>query len=188
MAVSDEIKKWVAESVAGWTLNKFFPRQAHQRTSGGAASKGLPIVLNRDGVIDPSFFTVSGDWTPQVWDAASAGNQGAPVTANGKYIKVGLKVTVWGQIDDINTTGMTAGNSLFIRNFPYPTVTGMSYYGTAAVRNTTLTGHTLAVHMLGTGDTNLRPSATAAVGQPLLVSAFTSTTASIRFHLEYLTT
>jgi hypothetical protein len=55
VAISEEIKKWVAESVAGWTTNKFYPRQAHQRTSQGAASKGLPIMLNSSGKIDSSF-------------------------------------------------------------------------------------------------------------------------------------
>jgi hypothetical protein len=61
MAVSEEIKRWVAEAVAGWTSNNFFVRAIHQQTSRGTASRGLPIILDRDGEIDISFFDAAGD-------------------------------------------------------------------------------------------------------------------------------
>jgi hypothetical protein len=59
-----------------------------------------------------------GTWTPVVADASSGGNTGS-FSGSATYTKIGRQVTVRMYISGINTTGMTAGNTLFIRGLPY---------------------------------------------------------------------
>ena len=73
-----------------------------------------------------------GSWTPVVADADSGGNTGSALTSQGYYTKVGSLVTANFHISNINTSGMTTANSIFIRGFPFPnenitnnTVTGV---------------------------------------------------------------
>jgi len=60
-----------------------------------------------------------GTWTPVVADAASGGNTGTCTVSSAKYVKIGRLVSVQCDIRAVNTTGMTAGNTFFIRNFPF---------------------------------------------------------------------
>jgi len=59
-----------------------------------------------------------GTWTPVVADASSGGNTGS-FSGSATYTKIGRQVTVRMYISGINTAGMTAGNTLFIRGLPY---------------------------------------------------------------------
>ena len=59
-----------------------------------------------------------GSFTPVVSDAASAGNT-ATGTFNGYYTKVGDLVTCVISLVNIDTTGMTAGNDLYIQGLPF---------------------------------------------------------------------
>jgi hypothetical protein len=61
----------------------------------------------------------SGSWIPEIADATTGGNVGTYGSiSNCKYIKIGNYVTVHGEIYDINTTGLTGTNNLYIRNLP----------------------------------------------------------------------
>ena len=59
-----------------------------------------------------------GTWTPVIADATTAGNV-ASVTASGVFTRVGdmaiYSFNAWG----INTTGLTAGNNVYVRDFPF---------------------------------------------------------------------
>jgi hypothetical protein len=59
-----------------------------------------------------------GAWTPVIADASTGGNTGS-FSGSATYTKIGRQVTVRMYISAINTTGMTAGNTLFIRGLPY---------------------------------------------------------------------
>jgi len=59
-----------------------------------------------------------GTWTPVFSDASSGGNT-ASGSAVGYYIKVGGLVYVTGQFENVNTTGMTGGNILYVQGIPY---------------------------------------------------------------------
>jgi hypothetical protein len=61
----------------------------------------------------------SDTWTPVPADATSGGNTGTAATAVGRYTKIGNAVTAWGQLTDIDTTGLTAGNFFYIQGLPY---------------------------------------------------------------------
>jgi len=63
-----------------------------------------------------------GTWTPVVRDASSAGNTATVGTMSGTYTKVGNMVTVWFQAMNINKTGMTAGNVVFVTGLPFAAV------------------------------------------------------------------
>ena len=65
-----------------------------------------------------------GTWTPVIADASTGGNTGTATTAVGSYTKVGRQVTVNVRIDDLDTTGMTGANSLFIRGLPFTAGSG----------------------------------------------------------------
>lgn len=60
-----------------------------------------------------------GTWTPVVADAPTGGNTGTIGVIESSYTKVGRLVTIFASMTNINTSGMTAGNVLYIRGLPY---------------------------------------------------------------------
>jgi hypothetical protein len=121
-----------------------------------------------------------GTWTPVVADAATGGNASATV-GSGTYTKVGRMVTVAGSIININTTGLTAGNSVYVRDFPFSTTS--IYVGSADLRDvvftdypvTFMTGSSFRLfeHTIGGGIT------------AITVSDLTAATSDIYFSLTY---
>jgi len=76
------------------------------------------------GTVTSSLFDdyEEGAFTPVVADAASGGNTGSAATAAGEYTKVGQIVHFSLRLENIDTTGLTAGNTLYIRGLPYVAV------------------------------------------------------------------
>jgi hypothetical protein len=70
-----------------------------------------------------------GTWTVELYDAASGGNASA-TTATGYYTKTGRQVTIWFSLPNIDTTGMTAGNVMYV---DLPFATGSGNISTGAV-------------------------------------------------------
>jgi len=60
-----------------------------------------------------------GTWTPVVADARSGGIVGTCTIVSATYTKIGRQVSVEFYIQAIGTAGMTAGNNLTIRGFPF---------------------------------------------------------------------
>jgi len=58
-----------------------------------------------------------GVWTPTAADAISGGNTGT--TGNGSYTKIGNFIMVTAALVNIDTTGMTAGNTFHIQGLPF---------------------------------------------------------------------
>ncbi len=75
-----------------------------------------------------------GTWTPVIADASTGGNTGTATTAVGSYTKVGRQVTVNVRIDDLDTTGMTGANNLFIRGLPFTAGSGTTGQSQGAAR------------------------------------------------------
>ncbi len=63
-----------------------------------------------------------GTWTVTLYDAASGGNASA-TTSTGYYTKMGRQVTIWFSLTNIDTTGMTAGNLMYL-DLPFATGSG----------------------------------------------------------------
>ena len=59
-----------------------------------------------------------GSFTPVVSDASSGGNT-ASGTFTGQYIKVGKLVQIYCTLNDINTSGMTGGNTMSVQGLPF---------------------------------------------------------------------
>lgn len=60
-----------------------------------------------------------GIWNIAIADAATGGNTGTFAITSARYVKIGQQVTAQCYISSINTTGMTAGNTFFIRGLPF---------------------------------------------------------------------
>lgn len=60
-----------------------------------------------------------GIWVPVIADASTGGNTGTYALNHSRYVKVGRQVSLECYISAINTTGMTAGNTFFIRGLPF---------------------------------------------------------------------
>jgi len=90
-----------------------------------------------------------GTWTPVVADASSGGNTGSYSSggsAGNRYIKVGRLVYVTMELFNINTSGMTSGNSLFIRGFPFSGHSSGTYnIGTTHAPRITVSGYESAI-------------------------------------------
>ena len=76
-----------------------------------------------------------GTWTPVFADAASGGNTSASVFS-GDYTKVGNLVFVNCSLVDIDTTGLTAGNDLYIQGLPFTPKSGTLFAGSVFGRVT----------------------------------------------------
>ena len=86
------------------------------------ANKGvvLGVTSNTDGNTVDDY--EEGTWTPVFADANSGGNTGSYSSggsAGNRYIKVGRLVYITCELFDINTSGMTGGNQVFIRGLPF---------------------------------------------------------------------
>lgn len=68
----------------------------------------------------------TGTFTPVVKDAA-AGNAATAATSLGRYTRIGNRVFFDITLVDIDTTGLTAGNQVFVTGMSYPSanITGM---------------------------------------------------------------
>jgi hypothetical protein len=82
----------------------------------GSAASGTGTPITNGGLLDDY---EAGTFTPQVADATSGGNVGSAATATGSYTKVGRVVHFSITLGDIDTTGMTSGNTFYIRNLPF---------------------------------------------------------------------
>ena len=60
-----------------------------------------------------------GTWTPVVSDAATGGNTATYTTNSGRYRKVGNMITVSIKLVNIDRTGMTTGNAIYIQGLPF---------------------------------------------------------------------
>lgn len=81
-----------------------------------------------------------GTWSPVAADAVTGGNTSA-TTGFGYYTRIGRQVTCIFLINNINTTGFTAGNIFYIQGLPFTVgVLGSQSHGSVAVAQTTFTG------------------------------------------------
>lgn len=86
-----------------------------------------------------------GTWTPVLSDASSGGNTATIATSLARYTKIGNIVTVTARIQDINTSGMTSSNALYIQGLPFTS------------NNTTTSAGSLVVDRIGTSGNQLNP-------------------------------
>ena len=101
----------------------------------GTSGKGIDFSATSDGSGTMTSELLAdyeeGTFTPVVADADSGGNT-ATGSFTGRYTKIGRIVHITIQLNNINTTGMTAGNNLVIRGLPYTAVVTFNQYPCSA--------------------------------------------------------
>ncbi len=128
-----------------------------------------------------------GSWSPVVRDASSAGNTGGG-TVTGNYTKTGRTVFINFAVSNLDTTGMTSGNDLFITGLPYAvaTLSGTNYFTGALVMHTVTTaGNQAAAIQDATDYVKLYETISGAAFEFIKVSDISSGVSDIRFSLTY---
>ena len=132
-----------------------------------------------------------GTWTPIFADASSGGNTGTiGYTTSATYTKVGNIVTIDCYVGGLNTSGMTSGNRVHIRNLPFTSsghYTG-SFYTYRVGRDSATVS---ASSQLGTSSTavlfRLFTTNSSTTDKQILISNIVSGTSEIIFSLTYKT-
>jgi hypothetical protein len=92
-----------------------------------------------------------GTWTPVPADAASGGNTSSATKQIGLYTKIGNIVQISGVLINIDTSGLTAGNTLYVQGLPFQsadfTATAGYYIGGVFTSQTTI-GSNLVMRVL----------------------------------------
>lgn len=154
--------------------------------SQAGADRKLPFsAIGIDDLND----TEEGNWTPVIADASSGGNT-ATFNANAtfqQYKKVGNKVTVCGLLEDINTAGLTAGNTLYVRGLPFTSDSAQYAFGAVDIRLTTPTAAMYVIaNVLNSASWVVFPRIYfSASSSSMIVSDLDGATSDIRFSITY---
>jgi hypothetical protein len=126
-----------------------------------------------------------GTWTPVVADAATAGNTGTYTLDAGSavYTKIGNLVTIAAMLRSINTSGMTSGNTFFIRGLPF--VVNKRTFGTVQVDNVVFTNTICVDSVEGTASIVFDEANSGATGATIKVSDVTSGSGAFLFTFAY---
>ena len=170
------------------TLNSTGLNVANGNVILGTSGKGIDFsaTANGSGTMTSELLNdyEEGTWTPTAGDASSGGNQATTASAVGRYTKIGRLVTVHFELADINTTGLTAGNSMNVRGLPFAASSAATQFGTIAGAGITFTGFLTC----GVYNGNSFPIYATSTGGSLAdikVSGFASGTADIFGTLTY---
>lgn len=151
----------------------------------GTAGKGIDFsATSGTGTSELLTDYEEGTWSPVVADASSGGNT-ATGNFSGTYTKVGRIVTVHGYVINVNTTGLTSTNDLFIRGLPFNNRDTIARYGTVRVQAVNFSGY--CVVQLG-GNANfftILENISGSTNDVITVADLTSGTADILFSLTY---
>ena len=125
-------------------------------------------------------------WTPVISDEFTGGNIGTATSIDAEYCINGKTVTLYLKLIDIDTTGMTAGNTLHIQGLPVVASVDTSSIGGVVLENIAFTGFVSAYAQTGKETIQLRQSRTGGSDLSLTVAALTSGTADILATITYL--
>jgi hypothetical protein len=81
-----------------------------------------------------------GSWTPVVADATTAGNVATASVNYAKYTKIGNVVTLAARLLNIDTTGLTGTNTLYVRGLPFVSRSDNQTVGAVATSGITYDG------------------------------------------------
>ena len=132
-----------------------------------------------------------GTWTPVYSDAGTGGN--TAVANGGKralYTKVGNLVTINASCSNLNTTGMTAGNDLFITGLPFACVALAGapttfWVGATRMGSVSFEGYVSAIISDGVDYVRLSETRNNGTVDQITVSNLSSGAADIHFTITY---
>ena len=115
-------------------------------------SKGIAFQSATTGTGTGTGYTLDayevGTFTPVVADAGTGGNAASAGAANGRYTKVGNRVYCQVSIINITTTGLTAGNLVYVRGLPFTSTSTVNFYSPVEVFQGAMTSTEGVIHGL----------------------------------------
>jgi len=128
-----------------------------------------------------------GTWTPVPADAESGGNTGSAATALGTYTKIGRIVTITCHLIDIDITGLTGGNSMFIQGLPFTaqSAVGVTYVGSPLAANVTFSDSIVTIIANNTDVMRFTHMTTGSAAGGITVSDFSDDTADLIVTMQY---
>lgn len=131
-----------------------------------------------------------GTWTPVISDASSGGNLGSASASNLTYTKIGRMVIVNAILTNIVTTGMTAGNPLWIQGLPFTSSASNVGIGSVTADTVGLNTRTFMNALVGVNVSafSFVASGTALTRSNIIVSNITSGTSDISLTITYTST
>lgn len=128
-----------------------------------------------------------GTWTPVVRDAF-AGNAATSATVTGKYTKFGRMVLYQMSVVNINTTGLTAGNVVYITGLPFLASNNVNLMFPASVwtsKISSTTGNIMGHAQQNSSSLTFQNGTTSGDNTQLLVSQLVSTAADFYISGSY---
>ena len=156
----------------------------------GTAGKGISFAATSDaGGMTSELLDdyEEGTWTPVLSDASEAGNVATGASLLGAYTKIGNMVTVTLRAINIDTSGMTAGNDLFIQGLPFNSNGSYNHIGSVATSDIAFSGHIAFYVSGGTNYSKLSDSITGTTTDYTTVADLTSGSADIQGIATYRT-
>lgn len=129
-----------------------------------------------------------GTFTPVIADASSGGNEATAAVAAGHYVKIGRHVTLSMYFEDIDTTGLTGANDIFITGLPFTSrnLSSSRYASIARFDNITADTATFAYLTQAVSYLRLGYNVSGTASDFLTVSAITSGTANLYIDMTYI--
>jgi hypothetical protein len=130
-----------------------------------------------------------GTWTPAFKD--SSNNSASASTATGTYVKIGSVVHIQGTLIDINTSGLTGGDSALLGGFPFTINNSSATRAHGLLQSNDVTFTEGTVYLQGNNgqvQAAFKFNKTGAGAQQIAVNGFTSGSADVFFSMSYQTT
>ena len=133
-----------------------------------------------------------GTFTPVLSDVSAGGNLATVANVRANYTKTGNQVNVCLNLNNITTTGMTAGNGFYIQGLPFTapsyTTPNLNYVGSVRLQNILYSGYAVSEVQDNTSNIMVKEVLSGVGSNRLLVSDIASGTADISISLTYETT
>ncbi len=125
-------------------------------------------------------------FTPTLADAASGGNEATAGTASGRYAQNGRLILMKLRFVNIDTTGLTGGNDIFLTGLPFISATSNPRtFGSVKTDNVALAGTLISEIQSEDSFIKIWDNQNAAAGAYLTVAALTSGIADIDLSIVY---
>jgi len=162
--------------------NCFVYQRGADTTEGKFGDGTIPFFSSMESYKPVSY---NANWTPVISDEPSGGNPASITVARAKVEVQDEQVTVHARINNIDTSGMTAVNTLYIQGLPFRNRSTFSAYVPLFSDNLTFAGYVLVAILEGRDYLVLKDIVSGGVDSEVLVSAVNSGVTDLGFSLSY---
>lgn len=130
---------------------------------------------------------LTGTFTPIIADAPTAGNAGTPSAAVGQYTVINGRCFIDIAMYNIDTTGMTGGNNIYITDLPFTSdsTASSASQGSVSVALTTFGGSLTSIIFADTSALRIAESVSGAGLDYITIGELTSGTADVYASINY---